>query len=186
MNDLNKYQALLLNADYRPVSTYPLSSLTWTEAIKDALKDKVIVVAEYDRVVRSARQSYPVPSVVALKQYVDLSRPAPFNRMNLAVRDRLRCAYCGDRLGNGLTFDHVIPSSQGGKESWENIVAACAPCNFRKANRTPKQAGMPLRVPVYRPTLAQLNAIGTEIETMRRVPKSWLDWLYWTVQLEED
>ena len=65
------------------------------------------------------------------------------NRKNLLIRDNNMCQYCGRKV-QPLTLDHVVPKQFGGKESWENLVAACMPCNNRKANRTPEQAGMKL------------------------------------------
>ena len=72
-----------------------------------------------------------LPSVIALKQYVPLSRRPAFTRFNVFLRDRFACQYCGDTPGTSeLTFDHVIPKSRGGLTSWDNVVAACSHCNL--------------------------------------------------------
>jgi 5-methylcytosine-specific restriction endonuclease McrA len=67
----------------------------------------------------------------------------PVNRRGILRRDRNSCQYCGSN--KNLTLDHVIPRSRNGRHTWENVVAACSECNCRKSNRTPKEAGMPLR-----------------------------------------
>ena len=67
----------------------------------------------------------------------------PVNRREVLRRDRYTCQYCGST--KNLTLDHVIPRSKGGKHSWDNVVTACERCNSRKGDRTPVQAGMPLR-----------------------------------------
>ncbi len=67
----------------------------------------------------------------------------PVNRREVLRRDKHACQYCGST--KKLTLDHVIPRSKGGKHSWDNVVIACEPCNSRKGDRTPHQAGMTLR-----------------------------------------
>ena len=95
------------------------------------------------------------------------------------------CQYCGESgLAQDLTFDHVIPRSRGGRTTWQNIVAACGPCNLKKGGRTPQQAGMPLlRRAAHQPNSWELQEAG------RRFPphflhQSWLDYLYWDIELE--
>ena len=68
-----------------------------------------------------------------------------FNRRNIFARDNNQCQYCGQKFPTSeLSLDHVIPRSQGGQSTWENIVCACVECNVRKGGRTPKQAHMTL------------------------------------------
>jgi 5-methylcytosine-specific restriction endonuclease McrA len=80
--------------------------------------------------------------------------PAPaLNNQALFARDRHLCMYCGQQYTRSeLTRDHVMPLSRGGLDAWENVVAACLPCNVRKSNRTPQQAGMPLLAIPFRPS----------------------------------
>ena len=138
--------ALVLNADYRPLSYYPLSIWCWQDAIKAVFLDRVNIVSEYDKVVRSPTFEFRLPSVISLKTYVKPSRHPAFTRFNVFLRDRFSCQYCGD--WEDLTFDHVIPRSKGGNSTWENIVTCCAPCNRRKGDRLPRQVGMkPRRKP---------------------------------------
>lgn len=178
---LHHWPALVLNADCRPISYYPLSLWPWQEAIKASFLGRVITVAEYDQVVRSPNHVLRLPSVVALKDFIHPRRRVAFTRFNLFLRDGFCCQYCG--ATGELTFDHVVPRARGGVTSWENVVAACASCNLRKASKSLRAAGMRLRCPPRRPEIAELHAMG------RRFPpghlhESWMDFLYWDVELE--
>lgn len=178
---LKQYPALVLNADYRPLSYYPLSLWPWQEAIKAAFLDRVSIVAEYDAFVRSPTTEIRIPSVVVLKEFVQPQKRVAFTRFNLFLRDEFCCQYCGAK--GDLTFDHVIPRARGGITSWENVVAACSPCNLRKGSKSLKQAGMNLRRPPRQPTAEDMRNSG------RRFPPnylhdSWLDFLYWDAELE--
>lgn len=178
---LRHHPALVLNADFRPLSYYPLSLWPWQEAIKAVFLDRVTILAEYDEVVRSQRAEIRIPSVVVLKEYVKPQKRVAFTRFNLFLRDEFCCQYCGSK--GDLTFDHVLPRSRGGITSWENVVAACSPCNLKKANKLLRQAGMKLRTEPRQPTAEQMRNIG------RRFPPnylhdSWVDFLYWDAELE--
>ncbi len=173
--------ALVLNADYTPLSYYPLSLWSWQNAVKAVFLDKVDIVAQYDREVHSASMAMQLPSVIALRQYIKPSEFPAFTRFNLFLRDRFECQYCGS--GDHLTFDHVIPRRLGGRTSWENVTTACLPCNLRKGGRTPAQAHMPLRAPVTRPTSWQLQDAGRGFPP-NHLHESWRDYLYWDVELE--
>lgn len=183
---LDQYPALLLNADYQPLSYFPLSLLPWHEAVKAIFRDSVTVVSEYERVVSSPSLAMKLPSVIALKEYVTPARKPAFTRFNLYLRDEWTCQYCGQvHRTHELTFDHVIPRSKGGRTSWENIVAACRPCNTQKGDKMPERCGMhPIRTPVE-PTIFDLQRRG------RKFPpgflhESWSDFLYWDSELEQD
>ena len=95
--------ALVLNADYRPLSYYPLSIWCWQDAIKAVFLDRVNIVSEYDKTVRSPSFEIRLPSVISLKTYVKPSRHPAFTRFNVFLRDRFTCQYCGTR--EDLTFD---------------------------------------------------------------------------------
>jgi 5-methylcytosine-specific restriction endonuclease McrA len=173
--------SLVLNADYTPLSYYPLSLWPWQTAVKAVFLERVDIVARYEREVRSARFSMQLPSVIALRQFVRPSTHPAFTRFNLFLRDAFRCQYCGS--GVDLTFDHVRPRAQGGRTTWENVATACAPCNLRKGGRTPRQAGLRLHREPYRPTSWQLQENGRRFPP-NHLHESWRDWLYWDVPLE--
>lgn len=175
------FPVLVLNADFRPLSYYPLSIWSWQDAIKAIFLEKVQIISQYGETIRSPNFEMQIPSVICLKEYVKQDRNLAFTRFNLFLRDGFECVYCGSK--KDLTFDHVIPRSQGGKTTWENIVTACSKCNAKKGGRTPKEAKMELAFKPYRPNIYQLQSIG------RRFPphylhETWLDWLYWDIELE--
>ncbi len=176
--------ALVLNADFRPLSYFPLSLWSWQDAIKAVFMSRVSVVSEYDHVVHSPSMEMRLPSVIALKDYVHVtSRPA-FTRFNVFLRDSFECQYCGSRLpAEDLTFDHVLPRAHGGRTKWENVVAACSPCNLRKGHRLPNRDGLrPLRPPVQ-PNNYQLQENGRAFPP-NYLHESWRDFLYWDSELE--
>ncbi len=121
------WPALVLNADFRPLSYYPLSLWCWQDTIKAVFLERVNIVANYDRSVHSPSLEMKLPSVVSLKTFVKPATQPAFTRFNVFLRDRFSCQYCGER--DDLTFDHLVPRSRGGQTTWINVVAACSPCN---------------------------------------------------------
>ncbi|WNG37478.1 HNH endonuclease [Archangium minus] len=131
-----------------------------------------------------------VPRVVVLSAYEYLPRGrVRFSRLNIYARDHDTCQYCARQLPRSeLNLDHVVPRSQNGKTSWENVVCSCVPCNLKKGGRTPEQAGMKLlRTPV-RPRWTPLFRGASRRVTYRE----WLPFLnladasYWNVELLDD
>lgn len=179
---LKAHPALVLNADYRPLSYYPLSLWTWQEAVKAAWLDRVDIIAEYDEVARSPSHEIRIPSVVVLKDYVKPQRKVAFTRFNLFLRDEFSCQYCG--ATGDLTFDHVVPRASGGVTSWENVVAACSQCNLRKGSKSLRHSGMSLRKAPRQPASEQLRNLGRKFPP-NYLHESWLDFLYWDAELEE-
>jgi 5-methylcytosine-specific restriction endonuclease McrA len=173
--------ALVLNADYRPLSYYPLSIWCWQDAIKAVFLDRVNIVSEYERTVRSPSFEIRLPSVVSLKTFVQPSRQPAFTRFNVFLRDRFTCQYCGDR--EDLTFDHLIPRSKGGHTTWDNVVTACSPCNLRKGDRLARHVDMWPRQLPFVPTLHDLHQNG-RLFPPNYLHESWMDYLYWDTELE--
>ncbi|HLO76404.1 MAG TPA: HNH endonuclease [Magnetospirillum sp.] len=182
---MESYPALVLNADFRPLSYLPLSLWSWQEAVKAVVSDRVNVVSEYDRIIHSPSWRMRLPSVISLKEYVPSSRKPAFTRFNVFLRDRFTCQYCGSSLPvHDLTFDHVIPRSRGGRTSWTNVVAACGPCNLHKGCRMPREARMHLlRWPVE-PSSFELQENGRSFPP-NYLHQSWRDFLYWDAELEQ-
>ena len=179
---LRQNPALVLNADYRPLSYYPLSLWPWQEAIKAVWLNRVDIVAEYEQTVHSQHLEINIPSVVVLKDFVQPRKRVAFTRFHLFLRDEFSCQYCG--ANHDLTFDHVIPRALGGVTSWKNVVAACAPCNLRKGSKTLRASGLHLRRPPFQPTAQKLINIGRRFPP-NHLHESWADYLYWDIELEE-
>jgi 5-methylcytosine-specific restriction endonuclease McrA len=178
---LEQCPCLVLNADFQPLSYFPLSLWSWQNAIKAVFMDRVNIVEHYERVVRSPSFEMALPSVIALKDYVKPARYPAFTRFNLFLRDRFHCQYCGER--HELTFDHVVPRSQGGRTTWENVTTACTACNLRKGGRTPVESRMfPQHKPI-RPTVHELQHNGRAFPP-NYLHQSWSDYLYWDTELE--
>lgn len=135
------------NADYR-VLTY----VSWQEAVRLLLRGSVYVIERHSPAVHihSPSTIVELPVSVALREYVHVPYRASnrVTRDGVLARDGYTCAYCG---GRGDTLDHVLPESRGGQNTWLNLVAACAPCNGHKGNRTPAEAGMRLLWEPYEP-----------------------------------
>lgn len=138
-------RVLLLNQNYEPLSVCSVK-----RAIVLVIEGKAELIAPADGLrLHTVSTSYALPSVVRLWQY----KRVPFKRImltrkNIIMRDDNRCQYCGTGKGP-MTVDHVIPRTMGGRETWTNLVCACARCNNKKGNRTPDQAAMKL---LRRPT----------------------------------
>lgn len=131
---------LVLNATYEPINV-----CTVRRAVVLLLKEKAEVVEQTERVLRSATSSLSRPIVIRLVAYVRIPRDThrrKITRRAVFARDDWTCQYCGSRTQ--LTVDHVVPRSKGGGSTWDNIVAACAPCNRRKGDLLPRQVGMHL------------------------------------------
>lgn len=170
-------KTLLLNITYEP-----LQVISWQKAITLLTLGKVEVVEEYDREVHSVSFSIKLPAVVRLLRFVKWrEKPATLSRRNIYVRDDGKCQYCGEALTQQeITYDHVVPKSQGGQTTWHNVVACCVRCNGKKGGRTPKQAGMKL---LNRPQRPQWNMTLRVTIGLKQTPDSWRDYLYWNAEL---
>lgn len=178
------FPALVLNADFRPLSYFPLSVWSWQDAIKAVFLERVYIVSEYQECVHSPSLEMRLPSVISLKEYVHFDRRPAFTRFNVFLRDRFVCQYCRDDYpSEQLTFDHVIPRSRGGRTTWQNVVTACQDCNLAKGDRLPQECGLhPSRRP-YQPSTFQLQENGRGFPP-NYLHESWNDFLYWDSELE--
>ena len=181
----NSCPALVLNADFQPLSYFPLSTWSWQNALKAVFLDRVNVISEYEKKVRSPSLEFTLPSVIALKDYIPLPSKAAFTRFNVFLRDKFTCQYCYKPFKTEeLTFDHVIPRSKGGKTEWTNVVTSCRICNIKKGNKSLKNFGINLNQTPYVPSNFQLKDIGRSYPP-NFLHKSWNDFLYWDSELEE-
>jgi 5-methylcytosine-specific restriction endonuclease McrA len=150
---------LVLNASYEPLRIVPVR-----RAIVLLLQHKAELVEAAAQRLRAQGASFAVPLVVRMVRYIAIPRyrQLPCSRRGVLARDRETCQYCGAQPGRAqLTIDHVLPRAHGGATSWENVVAACAACNHRKANRTPQEAGMALTKLPRRPSYVAFTLLGT-------------------------
>ena len=142
-----KGRVLVLNATFEPINV-----CTVRRAAVLILKEKAEVIEHGRWELHAESLTLPRPIVIRLITYVRVPRDThrrKITRRAVFARDGWACQYCGSR--SNLTVDHVVPRSKGGISSWDNIVASCAPCNRRKGDALPRQAGMSLRRKPRRP-----------------------------------
>jgi 5-methylcytosine-specific restriction endonuclease McrA len=138
---IHNYQALKLDASYRPVDVIPA-----VEALVSTMMGKTTVLETYEQTISSPNLSFRLPAVVVLKKVVKKGGSFACDRKHVYIRDKGCCQYCGKNLTKTeSTLDHVVPKSQGGIISWDNVVLSCFDCNQKKGSRTPEQANMKLR-----------------------------------------
>ena len=180
------HPVLLLNADFRPLSYFPLSLVSWEDAVKAIFLDRVDIVSEYKTVIRSEHFEMNIPSVIALKNYVNFHTRPTFNRYNLFLRDNFTCQYCLIKFPvKQLTFDHVVPKCRQGGNSWENIVTACMACNFKKGSLPLEKCGMTLKNLPREPSIRHLKKNSLKYPP-KHLHESWIDYLYWDAALDQN
>lgn len=145
-------RTVVLNSDYSF-----LGLIGWKKALKLVVKEKVEILKFSDNEVRigDGTKAIKIPLIlrlIHLVRYVYKNK-VPFSKKNVLIRDRYTCQYCGDQ--GKLSIDHVIPTSRRGKSNFENCVACCVPCNTKKNNRTPTEAGMFLPRQPHEPTIME-------------------------------
>ena len=142
---------LLLNADAQPINFLPLSVVSWQEAIRYMVLDKVRVLSWYeDWTVRSESWETHVPAIIMLHEYQKPKTAVRVSRRNVYLRDQFRCQYCGTRVTEKTaTLDHVTPISKGGKSTWTNLSTACKKCNWDKSDKTHIKPKHPPYKPEY-------------------------------------
>ena len=132
---------LLLNASYEP-----LTVVSWKMAVNLVVQGKADVIHEGPEMIHYGRGEMPRPSVVRLRYFVKVPYRAriPLNRRSVLARDKHQCQFTHCER-KGTTIDHVVPRSKGGQHTWENVAAACRPCNFKKADKSMREMGWSLR-----------------------------------------
>lgn len=165
---LDNLPCLVLNADYQPLSFSPISVWTWQETAKAVLcySNKVTVVDTYPDIYINANNfTLPLPSVIAMNDYIPTwrrkkFRRVAFSRRNVYIRDEYTCQYCGRQYPtSNLSFDHVIPRSKGGRLTWSNVVTSCLSCNTKKGSLAVHElhkVGMKLLRKPYVPSIHEL------------------------------
>ena len=174
VNIIAMSDTLLLNSGGQPISSFPVSTISWQRAVKLHFLQKVTVLEWYDDwEISSPSFSMNVPATVMVKEYQKVRHNVRFCRYNLALRDEFKCGYCGEQYQglDGLTVDHIVPRSKGGKTHWTNCVIACHRCNVEKGSNLWTPRKKPEAPDYYR--MAALRS---------RIPffvkhKSWLDYL---------
>lgn len=155
-------KTLVLDSRCLPIDCYTVRK-TMLHLETNKFKKHIQVISEYkDRVVKTGGREIQLPAVIRLvpgeidgrwtNRVVKRTKSVRFSRRNILARDNGDCQYCGRHVGTSGTLDHVLPRSQGGDTSWENIVTCCRECNQMKGGRTPMQAGMRLLSMPKRPT----------------------------------
>lgn len=169
MRKTTRLPVLVLNQNYQPLNVCDVRRAV--SLMGRGKAESLIASGEY---LHSAAAMLEMPTVIRLVHMV--KRPLHRRRMSrreVFLRDGYRCMYCGTRARE-LTLDHVVPRSQGGIHSWDNVVSACKHCNHRKAGRTPVQAGMRL---LAEPREPRPNPYA--FFSLDRVQQSWLPFLPW-------
>lgn len=158
---------LVLNTTFEPINVCSLK-----RALILLLKDRAEVVESASHRIRSERLCLTQPTVVRLRTYVKIppSERRRISRRAVMARDGFRCQYCGSP--HHLTLDHVVPTSRGGRTTWDNLVTSCAPCNVRKGSKLPGEIGMALRARPRPPSLSELLWPGAG-----EIPNDWVAYL---------
>ncbi len=145
-------KALVLDSNY---NTYTIQE--WIKYSSEVSQTELPII-------RSQTLNLIVPEVVILPTYLrkpSHSKRLRYSRISIFKRDNWKCMYCNNTFSRqDLTVDHILPKSKGGRSTWLNIVSACKPCNWKKADRTPEEAGMKLisqpKIPTWRDGVGEL------------------------------
>ncbi len=167
---MEKY-ALLLSSWYRPMRV-----VSWQVAVKLVYEERVETLASYEEKISSPSVTWRIPAVIRHRRKTPRrSHRVTFSRANVYLRDGHQCQYCGKVFSaSDLTLDHVVPRSQGGPRTWDNIVTACRPCNGKKSNLSCDEAGM---FPLKEPRLPTTLPLVPKRFGVPAIPSQWLPFL---------
>ena len=162
---------LLLNSDYEPLHVCDLR-----RAFRLVFRDKAEVIEFNHHDIVTARQIFRAPSVIRLQYHVKRPRPrVRLSRREIFARDKYTCQYCG-RQTHDLTLDHVVPRHRGGGHTWDNLVAACKPCNHRKGGKSVDEARFKLVRPPFEPRSDVYSVFSPYLSDPRN--EAWRSYLF--------
>ncbi len=151
---------LVLNQNYDP-----LNICSGKRAIVLVFGGKAEVLETHSAVIATPGAVFPYPSVIRLIHLIRAPRArVKLTRREVFIRDSYTCQYCGRRT-HDLTLDHVVPRSRGGVHSWDNLAAACKPCNHRKGGKSIAEARMALRRQPFEPNPGRYYSIRRRLES---------------------
>jgi len=175
-------KTLILNADLSPLSIVPV-----TRGLILALEDRVDVLEKKDKIWRSQRETFSLPSVVVTRKYVNIHSAKPTRtkrllatgkslKLDVMRRDAGVCQYCG---AAAESVDHVVPKCKGGTDDWNNVVAACNQCNRRKGDKLLDNCGMKLKRSPRDPPphVRHMKALGLSHAWMNQHDETWRKYL---------
>jgi 5-methylcytosine-specific restriction endonuclease McrA len=169
VNGILGSKVLILNQNYEPISICNAKKAI----VLIYLGKAELIERKNGKVIRSASSNFPFPSIVRLGIYIRVPyKKIILSRKNILRRDGHRCIYCGAASGT-LTIDHIIPKSQGGEDSWENLATACVKCNNKKDDRSLEEANMKLLKKPIRP-----NHITFIKHSINKIDESWKPYLF--------
>ena len=162
-------RVILLNSDYSFLNT-----INWKKAMRLLAKEKVEVLKATEKILRSSERTWElyIPKILRLIKLVRsvYRTRVPYSKKNIIYRDKFTCQYCGKKEKK-MTIDHVLPSSKGGKSSFENCVASCKPCNNKKNDKTPREANMVLKRRPFQPTIMEFITIKMKLLGIDKILK---------------
>ncbi len=162
-------RTLVLDSTY-----FPVRIVSWQRAMILFLSGRAEMVTEYDeRRIQGVKETFALPKILRLHSKHKSDKKVRFSRHNVFWRDSFRCQYCKKvELPSRLTLDHVLPQSRGGKTTWENIVSCCSPCNTKKGNKLPHEAGMKLLSRPHTPKWTPQLYLRLKADD----PEEWVQW----------
>ena len=139
-------RVLVLNFDYTPINV-----TNTTRAVKLVIKEKAEIIKEGNKILRSEKVNFKVPTIIRLLSYVKIKFfKVVLTKKNIFIRDSFKCIYC--ESNKNLTLDHLMPRSRGGKNDWYNLGTCCDTCNKKKGDKTPEESGMIPKHKPFKPT----------------------------------